>query len=171
MSTPEFSRPIDIGRADGRELRLKAAEAERRALSKRFDLVRIDRMEALVSLEQKDRVFEASGRLVAKFVQSCAVSDEDLPVSVAEDLFFRFVPASESYAPDEEVEIDAEACDEIEYRGTSIDIGEALAQTLALAIDPFATGPDADEARAQAGIGKPEDSGPFAALKGLNLKG
>ena len=44
----------------------------------------------------------------------------------------------------------------------------AVAQSLALAIDPFLTGPEADEARRTAGIGTPEEQGPFAALKGLN---
>jgi len=59
--------------------------------------------------------------------------------------------------------------DEIEYTGTHIDLGEAVAQSLALAIDPFLTGPNADAARKSAGIGTPEDNGAFAALKGLKL--
>ena len=110
---------------------------------------------------------EARGTFKAQFVQSCAVSAEDLPVSVEEPVFFRFVPESEQHAPDEEIEIDAEDCDEIEYSGTHFDLGEAVAQSLGLAIDPFLTGSDADEARKTAGIGTPEDQGPFAVLKRL----
>ena len=41
----------------------------------------------------------------------------------------------------------ADECDEIGYSGTIFDIGEAVAQSLALAIDPFATGPQAEAAR------------------------
>lgn len=166
MTAPEFSRPVDIRQSDGKELRLEADEVERAALAERFGLVRIDRLEAEIALARKDRIVEATGTMHADFVQSCAVSAEDLPVSVSEELSFRFVPEATGHAPDEEVEIDAEDCDEIEYAGTSFDVGEAIAQSLALVIDPFATGPQADEARARLSAG---NDSPFAALKGLKL--
>ncbi|SFG35070.1 Uncharacterized ACR, COG1399 [Novosphingobium sp. CF614] len=170
MSTPEFSRPFDVRQVEGKAPHLEAGEAERAALAKRFGLVRIDRLAADLELHRKDRIVEARGTLTADFIQSCAVSAEDLPVSIVEDLYFRFVPQSTAYADGEEVEIDAGDCDEIEYAGTHFDLGEAVAQSLALAIDPFLTGPDADAARAAAGIGTPEDQGPFAALKQLKDK-
>jgi uncharacterized metal-binding protein YceD (DUF177 family) len=166
---PEFSRLVEIGQADGRQLRLEASEAERKTLAARFGLVRIDRLEAELALDRKGQEIAVSGRLAAEWVQSCAVSAEDFPVAIDEALGFRFIPASAGHQPDEEVEIGAEDCDEIEYSGTSIDLGEAVAQSLALAIDPYATGPDADEARA--GLARPEDSGPFAALREFKPKG
>lgn len=171
MSRNEFPREFDVRQVEGKAVRIEANEAERAALAKRFGLVRIDGLEAEVELSRvAERVVEGRGTLRARFVQSCAVSAEDLPVSAEEPLFFRFVPENAHHAPDEEIEIGAEECDEIEYSGTHIDLGEAVAQSLALAIDPFLTGPDAEEARKAAGIGTPEDQGPFAALKGLNLK-
>ena len=48
-----------------------------------------------------------------------------------------------------------------------IDPGEAVAQSLALAIDPFAEGPGAEEARRRAGILSESAAGPFAALAAL----
>ena len=42
-----------------------------------------------------------------------------------------------------------------------------LAQGLALAIDPYAEGPTAEDARRKAGLLDEGSSGPFAALKGL----
>lgn len=174
MIAPEFSRPLDVRQAEGKQEHLEAGAAEREALAGRFGLVRIDRLMADLALETRDsaagRIVEARGRLMADFIQSCAVSAEDLPVSVDEPLFFRFTPEAGGHRPDEEIELDADDCDEIEYAGAHIDLGEAVAQSLALAIDPFLTGPQADEARRAAGIGTPEDSGPFAALKGLNIK-
>jgi uncharacterized metal-binding protein YceD (DUF177 family) len=167
MSASEFSRVIDIRQAGGKELRLEADAAECAALATRFGLVRIDRLEAQVALHREDRAVDVCGRLTGEIVQSCAVSAEDLPVAIEEELSFRFVPASEEHRPDEEVEIGAQDCDEIEYEGTAFDLGEAVAQSLGLAIDPYATGPNAEEARARAGISAPEESGPFAALKGL----
>ncbi|TCM17355.1 uncharacterized protein DUF177 involved in 23S rRNA accumulation [Novosphingobium sp. PhB165] len=165
--TPEFSRRLDIRQAEGKDAHLEASEAERDALSQRFGLVRIDSLSADLELTRKDRKVEARGTIRAEFIQSCAVSAEDLNVSVNEPLFFRFVPEANGHTPDEEIELDASDCDEIEYAGSHIDLGEAVAQSLALAIDPFLTGPDADAARKAAGIGTPEDSGPFAALKAL----
>lgn len=159
---PEFPRPVDIRQADGRHLRLEADERERAALAVRFGLVRIDWLQAELDLSRKDRVVEARGTIRADFIQSCAVSAEDLTMSVQEPLYFRFVPARTDHAPDEETEIGELECDEIDYTGTIIDVGEAVAQSLALAIDPFATGPDADEARARLGSG---ENSPFAALK------
>jgi hypothetical protein len=45
------------------------------------------------------------------------------------------------------------------------DLGEAVAQTLGLAIDPYAEGPNADAARKAAGIvAEGEQDGPMAAL-------
>ena len=50
------------------------------------------------------------------------------------------MPPAAPHRPDEEVELEADDCDEIEFDGTQFDLGEALAQSLALAIDPFLTG-------------------------------
>ena len=61
----------------------------------------------------------------------------------------------------------SDACDEIEYEGTQFDLGEQIAQTLSLAIDPYATGPNAERVRKQAGLGDEAGSGPFAALAAL----
>ena len=167
MSMPELSRLFDVRQVDRKQPHLEATESERTALAARFGLVRVDNLMADLDLARHDRVVEARGRLKAAIVQPCAVSADDLPVSIDEELFFRFVPAKTSRVPDEEVEINADDCDEIEYAGTHFDLGEAVAQSLGLAIDPYLTGPGADAARAAAGIGAPEDHGPFATLKGL----
>jgi uncharacterized metal-binding protein YceD (DUF177 family) len=167
--TPEFSRPFDVRQLDHRAVQLVADEAERAALSKRFGIVRIDRLEAEVVLEREGEALNAKGTLSADIVQSCAVSAEDLDVAIREPLAFRFVPETGARRPDEEVELDADELDEIEFSGTTIDLGEAIAQSVALAIDPFLTGPQADEARR---LLREESASPFAALAALkkNLK-
>ena len=70
-------------------------------------------------------------------------------------------------ASEDEIEITADDCDEIEYEGMTFDLGEAVAQSLGLAIDPFAEGPEADAARQKHGLAGEEASGPFAALAAL----
>ena len=169
FSRPEFSRMVDIRQADGTRVELVASAEECAALARRFDLVRIDRLEADVSLIRDGEAVDASGTLSAGIVQSCAVSGENLPAAIREKLAFRFVPEG-AHRPGEEVELDATALDEIEYAGTQFDLGEAVAQSLALAIDPFAEGPGAEEARRKAGLLGEGEAGPFGALKGLLRK-
>lgn len=165
--TPEFSHPLDVRRADGQQLTLSANVNERAALARRFGLVTLERLEAEVALTRHGEVVSAQGRVAAAFVQPCAISGEPMTLTIDEPLALRFVPATAAHRPDEELEIDAEDCDEIDYEGTSIDLGEAVAQSLALAIDPYATGPEAEAARAAHGLLGEEAAGPFAALAAL----
>jgi uncharacterized metal-binding protein YceD (DUF177 family) len=164
--TPEFSRPIDVRRPGDLRLTLTANEGERAALARRFGLLAIHRLEAEIELTHEAATIAAEGRLAAEIVQSCAVSAEPLAVRIDEPVALRFVPGSRARR-DEEIELEAADCDELEYDGTTIDLGEALAQTLALAIDPYATGPEAEVVRARHGLDEEEASGPFAALAAL----
>ncbi|HVR90342.1 MAG TPA: DUF177 domain-containing protein [Novosphingobium sp.] len=163
----EFSRLIDLRQLVLEPLHFEATEAERAALAKRFELVAILRLTADVTVEQDRNKVLAKGRLQADIVQSCAISGEDLPVRIAERLSLRFVPEGTGKRPDEEIELELDDLDEIEFSGTSIDLGEALAQSMALAIDPFAEGPDADRVRREVGLLDEGSAGPFAALAKL----
>lgn len=167
MDRPEFSYPVAVRQVDARTHRLEAGDAERAALAQRFGLVAVRRLVADIVLERNGTDVEAKGTLEAEIVQSCAVTGDDLPVSIREKLAFRFVPEAREAAPDEEIELEADELDEIPYAGEFFDLGEAVAQSLALAIDPYATGPNADAARQEAGLLDEEDAGPFAALKAL----
>ena len=120
-------------------------------------------------MERNGPIITATGRMTAAIVQSCAVSGDDLPVTIDEPLAFRFTPEGQPMTPEEEIELDEDACDEIPYSGTAFDLGEAVAQSLILAVDPYATGPNAEATRA-AGILGEAVSGPFAALAALKGK-
>lgn len=161
----EFSRLYDVRHLPGAPVELSATPEECAALAQRFDLVSVGTLTAVIELIGTGPKVSAKGRLRADIVQSCAVSGEDLPARIDEAIDLRFVPAGP--AKGGEVELEAEELDEIEYHGTQFDLGEALAQGLALGIDPFAVGPNAEAARRKAGLLDPSASGPFAALKGL----
>lgn len=167
MEAPEFSYLVSVRQVDARVHHLKADEAQRAALAERFGLVAVERLTADIALERDGAEVDATGRLEAEIVQSCAVTGDDLPVAIREKLAFRFVPETGQATPDEEVELDEGDLDEIPYAGDLFDLGEAVAQSLALAIDPYATGPGADAARNKAGLLDEDDAGPFAALKAL----
>ena len=73
--------------------------------------------------------------------------------------------------PEEEIELGEEELDTIFYEGGSVDLGEAVAQSLALALDPYPRSPAAEAALREAGVASEEEAraqaSPFAALKGL----
>ena len=165
----EFTRLFDTRSLPAAAVQLEASTEECAALARRFDIVAIHSFTASVEMEKDGAAISAKGRFSARLVQSCAVSGDDLDVVLDEPVVMRFVPPGAPHRPDEEVELEAGDCDEIEFEGTQFDLGEALAQSLALAIDPFLTGPGAEEARRKAGIVDEGASGPFAALKGLKL--
>ena len=72
-------------------------------------------------------------------------------------------PRNQRSVADEEVELDADELDRIAYSGDAFDLGEAIAQTLGLAVDPYAEGPNAAAIRAEVGIkGDDQPSGPLA---------
>ncbi len=176
LPAPEFSRSISLRHIQGHPVELKASDAERQALATRFSISAVEGLSARVTLDRKGDRVDARGALVADIVQACAVSGEDFPVHIEEAITVRFVPEGSihpSLETSEEIEIELEKSDldEVEYTGDAFDLGEAVAQTLALAIDPYAEGPDADAMRKKAGI-KSDDaaSGPLAEALGAALK-
>lgn len=166
----EWVRIIDIRHLPAGAYEAVADDPERRRLAARFGLTSIDRLIATVRFAADDAKIAVTGRIRAAIVQICAISGEDFPVAIDEPVDLRFVPERDPNAVDEELEISASECDEIDYSGLTFDLGEALAQTLALAIDPFAQGPDADRARAEHGLAGTPSGGAFAALAALMPK-
>lgn len=165
----EFIRMIDAARLPEGVIEITASEKECAALAARFALVALHTLDAKVVLVRDGAKIAASGTLRAEIVQSCRVSGDDLPARIEEPLALRFVPPSSM--PDRgeiEIELSAADLDEIEMEEAGrFDLGEALAQTLALAIDPYAEGPGAEQARQRSGILSEGENGAFGALKGL----
>lgn len=167
MPPPELSRMVKARPLPAGPVVIEASEAERAALAARFALGAVESLRAEVALEAKPRAIRATGRLRAAIQQPCAVSGEDFPVTIDEPIDLRFVELNQHSGnpEDEEIELEADDCDEIEYAGEMFDLGEAVAQTLGLAIDPYAEGPGADAARKAAGIVQEgEQLGPLADL-------
>jgi hypothetical protein len=171
MSGGEFERIVKLDRLPP-ELTVEADESERAALARRFGLPAVAKVRAAVTLKPSGDTIEARGRLEAAFTQHCAIADEPFANTLDEPLAIRFVPAPATPGEDEELEFAAGDPDEIEYEGAAIDLGEAVAQSFGLALDPYAVGPDAELARRESGIvDESAPSGPFAALAALKPKG
>lgn len=172
ITPPEFSRLVrlDTLSAQPRAVSVEADDAERGALAARFDLVAIDLLNATAECVRDGDVINVTGTLAADVVQSCVASGEPVPAHVAEQFRLRFVPTVALEVHAEEIELSEEDCDVIGYTGSAIDLGEAVAETLALSLEPFPRSPDADAALRSAGVLSEDEAGPFAALKGLKEK-
>ena len=162
----ELTRMVKTRPLPGGTVVIEATQEERAALALRFGLGAVDALRAEVSLEQRPRAIRATGRLTAAIQQPCAISGEDFPVAIDEAVDLRFVEEGQRPATEgDEIELEADDCDEIGFSGEMFDLGEAVAQTLGLAIDPYAEGPNADAARKAAGIVQEgEQLGPLADL-------
>ncbi len=159
LPAPEFSRMVDIRGITAEPVQLAATAEECAALAERFAIVAVNSLSASIALVTKGERVEASGTLDADIVQTCAISGDELAVTIAENLSLTFVPERE--ITEEEIELEEEDLDEIPYSGTSFDLGEAVAQSLALAIDPYLTGPDADRVREEHDLAEKGPQGPL----------
>lgn len=169
IPVPEFSRPI---RADqvarhARDSIISADAQERAALAKRFGLTALDRLEATFALSEDGSSILARGRIRAALAQPCVATGAPVPEEIDSDFALRFVVEDASPAEGEELEVDAEECDVIGYDGQIVDMGEAVAQTLALVMTPYPRAPDADAVLREAGVLSEEQASPFAALLAL----
>jgi uncharacterized metal-binding protein YceD (DUF177 family) len=172
MSAPEFSRPVridTIGEAP-RHLQVEAEEVERINLARRFGLVAIDRLAAELALSRKGEEVAMDGSLSAKVVQTCVATGEPLEAAVEAPFALLFRPQPPAADPDEEIELGEAEMDVVFYEGAAIDVGEAVAETLLLNLDPYPRAPGADAALNEAGVKSEEEAGPFGALAGLRDK-
>jgi uncharacterized metal-binding protein YceD (DUF177 family) len=166
MIRPEFSRLVRLG-PEVREVVLEASAAECTALAARFGILGIARLVARLRLQpEPGGTVRARGHLEATVEQACVVTLEPVVQAVSATLDLRILPEGEAPGDD-----DPESPDEIESEGGQVDLGEAVAEQLALALDPYprAEGAvlpelDADVPEAQEEPGRPN---PFAKLARL----
>ena len=177
-SQAEFSRTYRLTQVRQQPItvEIEANEDERGALARRFGLVSLEQLVATLTLTaEKDDVL-VDGTIKARVEQACVASGDPIPVSLDERLALRFTPepdAEPSALDDDEIaetSADLEDRDLIHYEGGVIDIGEAVAQTLLLSLDPYPRSADADTYLKEKGVLSEDEAGPFAALAALKDK-
>lgn len=166
---PELSRVValDTIGAMPRDLRVEADADERRRLAGRFGWIGIDHLDAEVRLTARAGGVEAHGRLRATLDQKCVATGDPVREAVDTEFTVRFVDVALLAAGDGEVEVADDELDVIEFIGSAIDVGEAVAQTLALSVAPFPRCADADAKLRAAGVVGASGGGAFSGLKGL----
>jgi uncharacterized metal-binding protein YceD (DUF177 family) len=168
--TEDFAHRLTLDRIrDGERLDLVADDEERKAIADRLGLDNLERLEAHASLSRDGDRIRARGRLAAALNQRCVVTGDPVPAHVDEAFEILFTPEPE-VGGDEEIELGAEDCDVVFHDGASIDLGAAIADTLALSLDPYPRSASAEAVLKEAGVLSEEEAGPFAALAQLKRK-
>ncbi|WP_339823540.1 YceD family protein [uncultured Parasphingorhabdus sp.] len=172
MDAPEFSCIIKLSEIGSKPKtgKLVASAEERSALALRFDLPKISSLTASYKLLGGERGIGFSGKLESDLLQSCAITGEDIPVQVRDTFDILFIPKADPEQLEEEIELTEDECDIVEYEQAQVDLGEAIAQTLYLSLDPFPRGPNADEVARKKGLKSEAEAGPFGALAALKDK-
>jgi uncharacterized metal-binding protein YceD (DUF177 family) len=167
----EFSRSVLIEPwpEDGIEVRLHADPREREALARRFELLEIAALDGHGRLERTGdgKEIRFNGWLEAEVTQACVVSLEPVTATIREPIERRYLwvaPGEQRAERPEDTDEDVEP-----LRGSQIDLGEMLAEELALALDPYPRAPDADALVSAAvgphvSFGAAEPDTPFAGL-------
>jgi len=174
----EFSHVVEVDRIgpQGLQMQLVADQAARAALAKRLRILGVLSLKADLKLvpEALAGHYRLTGRIEAEVDQACVVSLEPVRQQVSEEIVRRFGPegaaGSETELDTDEAELlDPDADDPPDPMiGGVIDLGEVVAEELALGLDPYPRKPGAKVPDSYAEM--PEEGGkisPFAALAKL----
>ncbi len=140
-AAPEFARPLPLGtvREGGRRLTLTATPEECTALAARFGILSLESFAAELRLTpEEEGTVRTEGSIAASLTQACIVTLEPVAQTVDEPVAFRLLP------PGREPQDGPDDIDEIECPDGIADLGEAVAEQLALAIDPYPRAPGAE---------------------------
>ena len=174
---PEFSHVVAVESLEDGEtvIDIEADADERAALARRFGLLALDSLTAKVGLTPVDGgLVRVHGTLAAKVTQACVVTLKPVMTGV-EGSFERLYGAG---APEEAggpiTDADAEESPEPFTHG-AVDVGEAVAEQLALELDPFPRAPGAafdgfSNGSKSVVDDDTGDAGPFAVLARLKEK-
>lgn len=171
---PEFSRPVlvDTIPTRGMDMEIEADAAECAALAERFAINKVTQLRAKAHLRALagGSLFKVEGRLQAVVEQTCVVTLEPVEQVIDESFMIIFGAEQESDTVELDLSMDDEDPPEPLLDG-AVDLGEVVAEHLALALDPFPRKPGAQlpEVKEEAPI-KEEKVSPFAALSAFKQK-
>ena len=169
MSDFAHRLPLDQIR-DGDRIDLGADDEERASVVERLALLSLERLEAHAALSRDGQRVRATGRLKASLEQSCVATGDAVPAHIDEPFELLFVPEPTAGRADEEIELGEADLDTVFHDGSAIDLGGAVIDSLALALDPYPRSAGADAALKEAGVMTEDEASPFAALAALKEK-
>lgn len=160
----EFSRPLDVTRVpkQGCTEKVSAEPQECAALAMRLGLPAIHALAAELHISRwQGEGLKVKGRFSADLEQVCVVSLDMFRQALTDTFESYFLPARKSAGADEAAieEGDAEP-----FENGIIDMGEAVVEALALAIDPYPKKPGVTFSDLVEAPEEPAKRNPFAGL-------
>lgn len=171
---PEFSRPVlvDTIPTRGMDMEVEASAAECAALAQRFAINKVGELRAKAHLRALagGSLFKVDGHIHAVVEQTCVVTLEPVEQVIDESFMITFGAEEESDTVELDLSLDDDDPPEPLTDG-AIDLGEVVAEHLALALDPFPrkAGAGLPEIKEEAPI-REEKVSPFAALAAFKQK-
>jgi len=174
MITSEFSRPIALDRIGLKEksYEISADEKERAALAERLGIPAVNSFDATIRLRLTGGggLVRLSGHIKAELTQICVVTLEPIATSVEEDFTRVYSVEAGDEMAEVVVEMDEDDVPDLIENG-HIDMGDAAAEHLALAMDPFPRSAGAAFESPEEPPEEPEEKpSPFAGLAALHKK-
>ena len=174
MTVLEFSRPIALDRIGLKEksYEISADAQERAALAERLRIPAVNAFDATIRLRLTGggTLVRLSGHIKAALTQICVVTLEPIPTAVEEDFSRVFSVDAGDEMAEVVIEMDEDDVPDPIEDG-HIDIGEAAAEHLALAMDPFPRSAGAAFDSPEEPSEEPEvKPSPFAGLAALQKK-
>lgn len=187
---PPFSHAVEVATLppSGRHLRLTATDADRAALAGFLDVPAVSSLTAdlaVTPLGASGRV-RVEGRFQARLRQMCGITLAEIDTEVSGEVTRIFSPdphpqAAQAGPGGKEIQLDCAAEDPPDpLIGGRIDLGQVIAEELALGLDPFPRAPGATFAVTEGGegadpapadpAGDPAATNPFAVLAPLRKK-
>jgi uncharacterized metal-binding protein YceD (DUF177 family) len=171
---PEFSRPIAVESLvpdKDRVEKLEAGEAECIALAKRFDLKSLSGLKAKLFVRRlsEGNLIQVKGDFAADVVQSCVVSLQDVPSHLKAQIDTYFTEDGKEFEQEEDFSLELEEDLHEVMKNGMLDVGELVAQSLSLELDPYPRAPGVSLAAqmAELGGGTDKKNNPFQVLDGL----
>lgn len=165
----EFSRPLDVTRvpAQGSLERIAAEPTECAALAERFGLPSVHSLKAELQVSRwRGEGLKIKGRFTVDLDQTCVVTLEIFRSTLADEFESYFLPLGTSAGANSAL---IEAGDAEPFSNGIIDMGEVVAEAVALALDPYPKKPGVtfadvieDEVPARSETGA--QANPFAGL-------
>lgn len=164
--------------AEPKRFTVQASDADRAALVERFNIVALDKLTAKVEVRADARAeaIVVSGHVGAELSQQCIVTLEDVPESISEDFELMLVsPETADRYDEDELYLDPEAPEYDAFEGDEVPVGEIVAQTLSVMMNPYPKKEGAEiPVPKNAGVSVNEElekkPNPFAALSKLRDK-
>ena len=150
---------------------ISAREVQRAAIARRIGVVRIDRFEAAIAVRRTPvDLIQLQGSLSADVVQECVITLDPIGarIQVEIDNYYSEFPREMPSGTDD-LALGDENWPELVEDGW-IDLGDAVIQELAVAIDPYPRKPDVELGVVEFENGAADTHRPFSGLVDINTK-